>query len=178
MYEKIIIYIKMKLTKQSEELLSFFMKNSCIPHLTPTKKINNIFLKLYHEIFEAFVETTNFLKNKKEKISIKKEIKKPSNFFGNFGIPPNVWNHIEKFTTNCLTFHASFIGRNIFIYFFVEDKNVEINMSYYNQSIQNILMWIYIINKIGSKSCASSKLEIFLYMTSLKKDLPKTKILF
>jgi hypothetical protein len=36
-------------------------------------------------------------------------------------------------------------------------------------------MWLYIINKIGSQSCASNKLEIFLYMTSLKKELPKSE---
>jgi hypothetical protein len=170
----------MKLTKQSEELLSFFMKNSCITHLHPTKKVNNIFLKLYNEIKEAFVETSKHLKSNKNYVSIKKvrkqsEIKKPSSTFGQFGIPKNVLEHIEKFTSNILTFHFIFCGRNISIYFLVEEQNVEINMKYYNECVQNILMWLYIINKIGSQSCASNKLEIFLYMTSLKKELPKSE---
>jgi hypothetical protein len=57
----------------------------------------------------------------------------------------------------------------------VEDKNPELSLAVYNEYVDKILAWLYIINEYGIKRCAK-KLTLYIYMTSMKKELPSSNI--
>ena len=56
----------MKFTNKSKQLISFFVKNKYIHYLKNTRKTNTILLKLYQDIFHAylFLQKTKSNKNK------------------------------------------------------------------------------------------------------------------
>ena len=54
----------MKLTKNSELLMSFFLNKKCINHVNQTAKTDNILKKLYVDVKNA----DNYIKSQKQKI--------------------------------------------------------------------------------------------------------------
>jgi len=74
-----------------------------------------------------------------------------------------------------LSYHFSLFDRNIKIYFTIEEPNVEFDLHTYNTYVDNIVMWLYILNQYASKKCSNS-LIIYFYFTKLEKHLPKSNI--
>jgi len=56
-----------------------------------------------------------------------------------------------------------------------ENENIENKIHIFNGYVDNIIMWLYILNENASKKC-SSKLTVYFYFTSFEKKLPKTNI--
>jgi hypothetical protein len=75
-----------------------------------------------------------------------------------------------------LEYSFSLFGRKIKIYFVLEDSPSEVDVNKYNRYVDSILMWLFMLDKYGSKGCASSSLSLYFYFTSLKKKLPKSNI--
>lgn len=170
----------MKFTNKSKQLISFFTKNKYIPHIKNNNTTNNILLKIYRDILEAY----QFLqKNKTKKniynVNIKKintsyEVVKPQNF--NFkSFPEAIRKHIDEMSFTEITYNFTIFGRNCKIYFVVEETNVELKLKEFNKYVDNIFMWLYILNLYSSKTCANS-LVIYFYFTSLEKKLPESNI--
>lgn len=74
-----------------------------------------------------------------------------------------------------LCYSFSLFERSIKIYFVLEDINIETKIHVYNNYVNNVMMWLYILNKYSSKKC-STVLNVYFYFTSLEKHLPNSNI--
>jgi hypothetical protein len=172
----------MSTTPDSHKLMLFFEKHNCLPHIKQTQTTNILFKKLYREIDTA-VKYINQLKDemgdqfyklKIDKIQFVKQIPKPSTFPVD-SFPRIVRKHIDENSLASLTYSFQLFGRPITIIFLIEDDKPEIYIDKYNTYVDRILIWLHIVNKYASKSCAED-LTIFIYHTTLTKELPKSSI--
>ena len=172
----------MKITNNSKKLISFFHKYNCLPHIKQTKATNAIFKNFFHEIDDAvnFVSYTkskmgqSFYKLKITKIDNVNQIPKPATFNADV-FPTPVRNHIDEYSLSSLTYSFQLFGRLITIHFLIEDDQPEIYINKYNTYVDHILAWLHIVNEYASRAC-SNTLTIFIYHTSLTKELPSSPI--
>jgi hypothetical protein len=171
----------MKLTNNSELLIHFFLKKKCIEHKEHSKKTNKIIKKLYNDIYTGY-KFVNDIKIKNEKnnynVQIKKinnlnDIPKPKNMSLN-GIPDNIKKIINDNSKTEISYTFSLFDRKIKIHFIDENPITIKEIQVYNSYIEYILIWLYIVNKYSSHKC-SKQLNIYLYLTSLRKELPTQK---
>jgi len=171
----------MKISKNSKQLMLFFTKNKHINHVQQTKRTDTIITELYNDILTAhkyllsLKQKGNIYHVTTNKILTATQISKPQSFNSN-SFPDVVRNHIDELTMSEISYHFSLYGRNIKIHFIVEEDNVELKLETYNGYVDNIVMWLYILNQYASKQCANT-LVIYLYFTSLEKKLPESKII-
>jgi len=169
----------MKLTNKSKQFLSFFTNNKYIHHIKNTPATNNILLKIYYDILNAYKFLQSSKKNNAYEYEIAKienslEITKPKNFNYN-SFPQVIREHIDELSFSEISYTFSLFNRNIKIIFIVEDPNIELKIKTYNKYVDSIIMWLYILNLYSSKQCANS-LMIYFYFTSLEKKLPESNI--
>ena len=115
----------MKLTKESNKLMSFFVENNCLLPHQQTTKTDSILKKLYNEIKlgisyinELKLKSgTLFYKLKIDHISNISQIPKPSTFPPN-AFPPEVRKHIEEYSIGLITYSFQLFDRKIDIFFF------------------------------------------------------------
>ena len=172
----------MKLTKESQALLSFFSKKRCLEDVHLNKKTQGLIIELYKELLsgEHFLSSIKakqgelFYNTKIQKINHVSQIPIP-NLYSAKGFPEKVRKHIEHATTFYLEYSFSLFDRKILFKFIVEDGDLSKHMSKYNKYVDTMLLWMYILNQYASKEC-SSQLSVFLYFTSLKKILPESNV--
>jgi len=171
----------MKLSKNSKHLMLFFTKNNHINKVNQTKRTSSIIKEIYQDIYQSYKYLLN-LKQKgnyynvtTKKITTASQISKPQNFNSN-SFPDIVRSHIDKLIMSEISYNFSLYGRNIKIIFMVEEDNVESELETYNGYVDAIIMWIYILNQYASKQCVNT-LVVYLYFTSLEKNLPDSNIL-
>lgn len=171
----------MKLSDKSKKLMLFFTKNKHINKVNQSRKTEKNLKELYTDIFNAY----KYLMQLKQKgnsyftFNIKKlvnasQITRPKNFNSN-SFPDLVRKHIDNLSMSELTYTFSLFGRSIKIHFVVEDINVELKLDTYHKYVDTMIMWLYILNEYGSKTC-SNTLVVYLYFTSLEKKLPNSNI--
>lgn len=171
----------MKISERSKKLMMFFTKNKHINEVTQNRKTESILKELYQDIFAAH----KYLLQMKQKsggyfsFSIKKvtsanQISRPQNF-NSKSFPDIVRNHIDHLTASELTYTFSLFKREIKIIFIVEDPHVELQLDTYHKYVDSMILWLYILNEYSSKSC-SNTLVVYLYFTSLEKNLPSSNI--
>jgi len=171
----------MKLTKESNELISFFVKNDCLK-TKQTKKTDAILKNVYDEIKEgvSYVNTIKakmgnaFYKLTVKQITNKAQIIWPVTFYTD-AFKPEVKKHIYENSNGLLTYKFNMFDRIITIIFVIEEKNMNALIETYNKYIDYMLVWLYIANIHSSKKCVK-QLKIFIYHTSLLKQLPKTNM--
>lgn len=172
----------MKITKESNKLMSFFIKHNCVSPLKQTNKTDIILEKLYNDIKNGFSyinelksrQGDSFYKLKIDHITNIRQIPKPSTFPPN-AFPLEIRTHIDEYSIGLLKYNFNLFGRNISIIFLIENGNVENVIEIYNNYVIHMLVWLYIVNMYSSKKCVS-KLKIFIYHTSLLKNLPDSNI--
>jgi hypothetical protein len=170
----------MKISEKSKKMMLFFTKNKHVNKIKQTTKTNNILKELYNNIFNAYKylnqikQKGNYFTITTKKITNATHISRPKIFNAN-NFPEMVRNYIDELTTNELIYTFSIYGRNVKIYFIVEDSNVELKIDTYNKYVDSIMMWLYILNQYASKQCANT-IVIYLYFTSLEKKLPPSNI--
>jgi hypothetical protein len=170
----------MKLTSKSKQFLSFFTNNKYIHHIKNTSTTNNILLKLYHDILNAYKYLQSIKKTTKlyhydiVKIQNSLEITKPKNF-NYHSFPQVIREHIDELSLSEISYDFSLFNRKIKVVFVVEDPNIELKIHLYNKYVDSIIMWLYVLNLYSSKQCANS-LIIYFYFTSLEKKLPDSNI--
>jgi hypothetical protein len=172
----------MRLTENSELIMSFLSKKNCVSQVNMTKKTKQILLKLYNEIKLAN-DYISSLKSKKgsdfydlkiTRINNITEIPRPR-LYSDKAFPEKVRNHINDHATYLLVYSFSLFQRKIKIKFIVEDEMINNNIKTYNRYVDAMLMWMYILNDYSSKEC-SKELDVYLYFTNLKKILPETNV--
>jgi hypothetical protein len=170
----------MKLTNKSKQFLSFFTNNKYIHHIKNTPATNNILLKLYYDIVNANKYLQSIKKNSSlyhydiTKIQNSLDITKPKNFNYN-SFPQVIREHIDELSFSEISYTFSLFNRNIKVIFVVEDPNIELKIKTYNNYVDSIIMWLYILDLYSPKQCANS-LVIYFYFTSLEKKLPDSNI--
>ena len=172
----------MKITKESMELMSFFVGNNCLLPLKQTKKTDTMFKKLYNEINDG----VNYIQGLKTKMGSSfyklkiipiinvNQIPKPKTFPPN-AFPSEVRRHINDNSISSLTYSFHLFGRNISILFLTEEGSPENLIEQYNNYVDFMLVWLYIVNGYASKKC-SLELKIYIYHTTLLKTLPSSNI--
>jgi hypothetical protein len=172
----------MKLTKESNKLMSFFIKHNCLIPIKQTKKTDAVFKKLYSEIVNGVSYISElkskmgdaFYKLKIVSITNISQIPKPRTFPPN-SFPSQVRKHIDEYALSSLTYSFKLFERDISIMFLTEDENPEVLIETYNNYVEYMLVWLYIVNEYSSRSCVE-QLKIYIYHTSLLKILPATNI--
>ena len=172
----------MKLSKKSKMLMSFFTKSKYINHIKQTQRTDNILTRLYHDILNAYnyilklkqLRGANFYNVTTKKIHSSSQIIRPKNFSSQ-SFPEEIRNHIDELSITEICYNFSLFNRNIKLYFTTEDDNIESKLGDYNNHVDSIVMWLYILNEYASKQCASN-LVVYFYFTSLEKRLPNSNI--
>ena len=171
----------MKLSKNSKKLILLLKNSKHINQVKQTQNTTSVLHLIYNDIMEAYNYLNKLKRNDKNyyDINIKKinssyEITKPQNFNAN-SFPEIVRKQINELAQTEITYRFSIFGRNIIVYFILEETNNQINIKHLNTYIDNIILWLYILNQYASKQCSSS-LKIYFYFTSLEKHLPKSNI--
>ena len=137
----------MKITKESNKLISFFVEHNCLLPLQQTNRTDTILKKLYNEI-KSGVSYINeikskmgdsFYKLKVEHITNIGQIPKPTTFPPN-AFPTEVRKHIDEYSIGLLTYSFDMFDRKISIIFLTEDDRVECLIETYNNYVDNITL--------------------------------------
>jgi hypothetical protein len=169
----------MKLSKNSKDLMLFFTKNKHINTVKQTNRTNDILTELHKDIYDAYVFVNSLKRETYYTITTKKivntsQIPRPKTFNAN-SFPDAVRMHIDEVAAAEVTYTFSLYSRTIKLIFVVEDENVELKLDAYHKYIDNIIMWLYILNQYASKTCSKS-LVVYLYFTSLENKLPTSNV--
>ena len=172
----------MKITKECLNLMTFFLKNNCVLPLKQRKKTDTILTKLYNKLTNGFkyieeLKSTSgeqFYKLKVANITNINQIPKPT-LFSQKAFPSKIIKHIDEFSLGLLSYNFNLFGRNINILFVVENNEVEKLIKMYNNYVDYMLVWLYIVNIYSSKKCVK-QLKIIIYHTTLLKLLPTSNV--
>jgi hypothetical protein len=160
----------MILTKHSQELTSFFIKNNCISHERINPKTREILTVLYNQIKNTNNDIQNIKFTKQiRKVSFSHTSVKPRSF-DSYSFPETIIKHIDFTASIEITYNFSLKERNITVHFILENST---DITKCDNHINLIIHLMCILNIYSNKMC-SKNLNIFIYMTSLKKELPKT----
>jgi len=154
----------MKLTKESNKLMSFFIRHNCLMPIKQTKKTDAIFIKLYHEITEgvSYIESvkarlgTSFYKLKITSITNVNQIPRPTTFPPN-SFPNKVRTHIDEHALSVLSYSFNMFERKINIFFLTEDEDPETLVVDYNKYVDYMLVWLYMVQS----TCNEKILSLF-----------------
>lgn len=163
----------MKLTNESHKMMTYFIKHNCIINSSNiTNKTAEILTNLYDKIDETFKNINKLRINSPtiKNITNVQQISKPQTFGPN-ALKQEIREHINKTVVSSLTYTIHFIGREITIIFLLEEKANNKLINQYNNYVKYILTWLSIADKYASKKC-SKQLTIFIYHTSLLKEMP------
>jgi hypothetical protein len=162
--------------------MSFFVKNNCLLPLKQTNKTNNILKQLYYNIKKgvSYIEELKAEKGPSfysftiEHITNVHQIPKPSTFPPN-SFPPEIRTHINNHSIGLFTYTFHLFERKISILFLVEE-NVGNVIEKYNNYVDYMLVWLYIVHLYSPRGKCANRLKIFIYHTSLLKVLPISNI--
>ena len=160
----------MILTKQSQELATFFIENNCINHERIKPKTREILSLLYNQI-KTTENHTQYVKFTKQlrTLSLSQPSIKPRSFDLR-SFPEIIIKHIDSTASIEVTYSFSLQERNIIVHFILENSTELTNC---DKHVKIIIHLMHLLTIYSNKIC-SRKLTIFIYMTSLKKELPKT----
>jgi hypothetical protein len=166
----------MNLSKQSNDLISFFSKNKNLIYDKQNLKTKATLSEMYNNLLESYYYYVKYLNYKMsfKKIIHASQITKPINF-NSKSFPETVRNYIDETMMSEISFSFSLYNRNIKVNFIVENDNVELEIDLYKGYMKLITMWLYILNIYSSKKCANT-LIVYFYFTSLEKSLPNSNI--
>ena len=172
----------MKLSKSSLLLLDFFKNCKCIPIVSCNNNSKKIFRSLFNDIYDAdlYIKLikngkSNFYKRLIRNIKTVNDLPILNNFRKDI-FTKEVQDHINSNMKLILIYSFELFNRKIIIHFIIEKNDLyENNIEKYDICVDSILMWSYILNKYSSIHC-SKYWNIYLYFTSLEKQLPNKNI--
>ena len=167
----------MQLSSESHKYISFLTKN--YQNRDEINFENQSFKRNIKQIFHDVSQgskwvSQNFDENKIiiNKIDIISQIPRPSGFNSRW-IDTEIKQHI--FNNSIYKIHYTFKinKRTINISFVVENDAIKNRANYINH-IKSVMNWISIANKYSCINCGTT-LNLYIYMTSLKKKLPDNR---
>ena len=140
-------------------------------------KIINI---LYNNIKEADKYVTNKQKStcfnyNITKIDTKSQIPLPNIYDSHF-FPDKIKKYIHEKSTYSLQFTCNIKNRFITVNLVLFEKITQELLFTLKQYIKLIYIWLHIVDSFSLKKC-SNKLDVYIYLTSFKKELPNNQLL-
>lgn len=159
----------MKLTHESNSLLTFIKNNIHIPKNSLTNESKNYLLTLLKKI--NHYDSIYWYNKLQEYVPPQKN----KNFDG--VIPQNIISDILIKYTNVYAFHINLGKRNFYIYLYF-DKDTAKNecVGYCHNCLYKIYLWLAIADHYA-KNDNSLTLKIYIYFTNHKKLLPSKEII-
>jgi hypothetical protein len=151
-----------------------------------SENTNNNFDKVLYKLYNDFEEAQDHLLKLKSldktiyEINMKninhiRDIPKSNNLFESSFIPNDVHDIINNESDYYISYKFKIKDREITIYFITCNENIVFNIDKYNDYIDNIYIWFYIASKHAYNYC-SKKLNVYIYLTNIKRSLPKSNI--
>jgi len=165
----------MKLAKESKLLLNFFNDNN-LNKIKLTKETAQIITELYENMLKGYIFLSKM--NLTNKIITKQitnigQITKPKMFNVN-SFPERIRKHIDENSVYEICYTFSLFNRDIKLFFIVEETS-NFAITTYNKYVKAIALWICMLSIYSSNRCAKT-LSVYLYFTSLTKELPQTNV--
>jgi hypothetical protein len=160
--------LNFRLTKNCEEIINLIKFNDC--QLYNEEEIG-ITKKIFKRFYDDFVIAENFLKT----IDINPEIEKIKNNNYNksndhgYIIKP-IRDYIDIFAEYDITYSLKLYDKIVNI-FFITGKTFEIEEI--KRKIYRIILWLHVIIKYATNKFCSKELNIYIFLTDLKKNLPE-----
>lgn len=178
----------MKLSKHSRTHIALFSKHNCVPmsQTSLTVKTEDILEQFYNDILDAHdiladikKQNSNTNINFYEKIVTK--VVSPSQIIkskngGSKYFPTVVDSHINTTTQYMIDVRfKTYFNRNVRVLFTSEEEIDDpiLHPEVYDKYVGLIYLWITVIHHYAKLEC-SQVLTIYIYLTSLKKQLPST----
>jgi hypothetical protein len=171
-------------TNKSNTLMEFFLSNNKIPHLANPEQAHPILQTILDDLLDAskWIEEAKkdpeFYHLKMKTIREEDDIPLCSHLKSAY-IDSTVVSHIKKKSVFLSTYTIYLLDKTITIHFifekgYLDPKWNEPNIQIMNSYVDNMLLWLHLSNKHTADTCAN-KLVIFVYLTSLEKNVPKTE---
>jgi hypothetical protein len=173
----------MKLTQKSQSLIPYFYTEESEKSSSVERKKLPLILEELHQDFckaHDYVQTIQktigpeFYQITVKKITSIYHIPRPQHFNAH-SFPHLIRKHIDEMSLTEIAYSFSLFGRKIKIYFVTEEQDHLISISQYNQYMENILLWLWIVNEYASQKC-SLHFTVYFYFTTLEKHLPRSNI--
>lgn len=168
----------MKLSSTCKSLLTHFTKNSCINHDAgaPDPHFDKILLMLYNDIHDGY-KYVDAMQNSHsivaKDIQTIRQIPYPK-MFPLSSFPEEIRTHIDETAQHVVTYSVKIFNRTMTFHFVLEvvrANSVDKCVDY----ARHMLAWLYIVNQYARSSCAKN-LNVYIYMTSLKKTIPQSNM--
>ena len=152
-----------------------------------SKHTNNDFDHVLENLYNDFDEAYNYYKTQKgihksklfdiqiKNINHVNDIPKSKELFDSIYVSKNAHEVINNESDYSITYKFKIHEREVTIIFITCNENIVFNIDKYNTYMENIYIWFYIASKHASSQC-SKKLVVYIYLTNLKRMLPKSSI--
>jgi hypothetical protein len=156
----------------SKELIEF-VKTDISPSIKcPKIKFSDVSKKMLSNIFEDIIEGEKEFENtdiQDKWVDFEKNKNIPKGFDYDYS-PELARNEIERMPKYGCIYNFILNGRNIQVNI-IMPRTEKISTNQCQEQIKRIFVWLFIATKYASKQC-SRNLNIFIYLTNLKKTLP------
>ena len=174
----------MEFSENTANLMEIFMNDfeSKYFHLkTPSERsiFDRIIKKMYADISTAEVGYNDLIKRKH--ITMKKKIlsenfKLPAtNLLSSSYVPGEIYKSINKDAIAMIEYNVKLGDNKLNIYFLLFKESDLLDIHKYDKRIKFIIMWFYVAFAYAKKSYGK-KINLFLYLTTKQKILPKNKL--
>ena len=99
-----------------------------------------------------------------------------ANAYSNYFFPSEIKKYIDLHACYQLHYTCIINKRKINTYFVICDEFIQKEIEKYNKYMKQMYMWIYIVNKYASSTC-SKEVNIYLYFTPFRKELPSNQLI-
>jgi len=165
-------------------IIDYQMNNEILEDITDYKYVQykNVD-KTTYMLYDLLDKGYKYIKKKKQgkcfnytltKINMISQIPKPD-IYDNVFFPDEIQKYIDDNAEHVLEFNCRIKTRNVIVRIILCDKldsNIVLKLSNY---IFNIYIWIYMLDSLSSAKC-SKNLELYLYLTPFKKELPDNQM--
>ena len=154
----------------------------CISEREHTSKTEDILKVLYNEIHHSAmsvqkatqINTPAFYNLKVKMINNRNPVPFAATF-NEKSLPSFALEHIKEKTRSQISYSTVIFGvKRISVFFLTEDKDPQSNIEMYNRYFQRMIIWLKIAFKYSNSECGND-LDVYLYMTPFKKELPTSE---
>ena len=166
--------------------LKLYSRKESNKKIFSSENTNNDFDKVLYKLYNDFDEADKHLQKLKlqdkkiYEMNIKNinhihDIPKSSELFESSFVPPNVHDIINNESDYSISYKFKIKDREVTIIFITCNENIVFNIEKYNDYMDNIYIWFYIASKHAYNYC-SKNLNVYIYLTNIKRTLPKSNI--
>lgn len=169
----------MNFSSQTDVLMKPFINSfgKCEPESldkSETKKVNEVLISLYQDIYKANELVIKAGCFKQQLLSLKDKENKNPELYNSRYFPTLIKKYISDNELYQLIFSCNIGSREINIHFtlFSEEDKVN-NLEKYVQRARQIYEWLHICSKYAAVTCLKT-LDIYIYLTPFTKNLPES----